>query len=374
MSLYRPTCAVIDLAALHHNYLQIRARAGCAVLAVVKADAYGHGAVAVARALGTFGIDLLGVALLEEAQELRDAGITTPILLLGETFAGQEAALASGAIIPCLSDLASIRRLDEEGRRLGRVLPFHLKIDTGMSRLGLLPTDLARLLAGLAPLTQVRLDGVLSHFALADEPDSPVSAQQEDIFRQALAALRAAGYAPTYIHFSNSAALFSRAMPECNLVRPGITLYGGLPGATFAPQLELQPVMNVRSQIARLKTIPAGTGVSYGHHFVAPRETVLAAIPIGYADGYNRRLTNGEALLRGERVTVVGTICMDWILLDVTAVVDVAVGEQVTLLGRDGDAIISADEWAARIGTISYEVFCAISKRVPRVVVDEVPG
>lgn len=375
MSLSRPTYAAINLSALRHNLQQIRARAGCAILAVVKADAYGHGAVNVAQALGEGGVALLGVALLEEAQELRDAAIITPILLLGETFPGQEAALAEGAIIPCLSDLEAIRRLDAEGDRCDRILPFHLKIDTGMSRLGLLPSELDTLLVGLAKLSHVRLDGMLSHFALADEPDSPVSAQQEKVFRQALDKIRAAGFSPTYVHFSNSAALFSRHLPECNLVRPGITLYGGLPAAAFAAQLDLQPVMNLRSQVARLKTIPAGTGVSYGHHFVAARETVLAAIPIGYADGFNRRLGGcGAALIQGQRVPVIGTVCMDWIMLDVTDLDAVAVGEPVTLLGRDGPEVISADEWAAKIGTISYEIFCGISKRVPRIVVDEVVG
>ena len=186
-------------------------------------------------------------------------------------------------------------------------------------------------------------------------------------FREALGRISAAGLRPRYVHLANSAALFSRELPECNLVRPGIVLYGALPSEDFAGRLDLRPVMSLQSRIAHLKKVPAGTGVSYGHRYVATSEALIAAVPIGYADGYNRLLTNrGEALVRGRRVRVAGTVCMDWTLFDVTGVPDVAVGDRITLLGADGEDAVSAEEWAERIGTIPYEVFCRIGKRVPR--------
>ena len=180
--------------------------------------------------------------------------------------------------------------------------------------------------------------------------------------------MRQAGFAPRWVHLSNSAAIFSLATPECNLVRPGIVLYGGLPAAELAPRLELRPVMNLRSRIVQLKSLPVGAGVSYGHHFHANRPSLIATVPIGYADGYNRLLSNcGEALLRGRRVRVAGRVCMDWTMFDVSDVPGVAVGDEITLLGSAEGGSITGDEWAERIGTISYEVFCGIGKRVPRV-------
>jgi alanine racemase len=179
------------------------------------------------------------------------------------------------------------------------------------------------------------------------------------------------GFSPFYKHIANSAGIYSRALNGCNLVRPGISLYGGLTGGPFAHPFSQQPVMRFVSQVAQLKDVPPGEGISYGHRFVTPKKSRIAAIPVGYADGYNRLLTNrGEVLIHGRRAPVVGTVCMDWILIDVTSFPDVQVGDQVTLLGRDGDDIITAEEWADKVGSITYEVFCNISKRVPRVPVN----
>jgi alanine racemase len=212
------------------------------------------------------------------------------------------------------------------------------------------------------------MEGIISHLALADEPKHPFSDEQLELFRQSLAAVRAAGFSPRHIHLSNSADIFSREIPETNLVRPGIVLYGGLPADHLAGHLDLRPVMSFRSAVAQIKTVPAGTGISYSHRFRAERPTTIAAIPVGYADGYNRLLTNrGEVLVRGQRARITGTVCMDWILVDVTDIPGVQVGDPVTLLGRDNGQVITAEEWAGKIGTISYEVFCLISKRVPRV-------
>lgn len=366
----RPTRAEIDLAALRHNFDQVRRQVGAQrdILAVVKADAYGHGAIAVARTLETAGAAAFAVALIEEGVALRQAGLQRPILVFGAILPGQEAALFDWELTPYLFDLETAHRLDQAARDRGTVLPIHLKIDTGMGRIGFLTGELGEVLRVLATLSGLRLDGVMSHLALADESQSPLNAEQQQVFRHALDQVHRAGFSPRWVHLSNSAAIFSLNTPECNLVRPGIGLYGGLPAAELAPRLELRPVMNLRSQIVQLKSLPIGAGVSYGHHFHASRPSLIATIPIGYADGYNRLLSNcGEALLRGQRVRVAGRVCMDWTLFDVTDVPGVAVGDEITLLGSAPGGVISGDEWAERIGTISYEVFCGISKRVPRV-------
>ena len=367
---HRPTYVEINLAALQHNFRQARRQAGdgCELLAVVKADAYGHGADRVAPALQQAGADLFGVAMVEEGVELRRAGVSRPILVLGGVYPGQEAELLAHELVPVIFDLDTARRLSALALADDRRLSYHLKLDSGMGRLGFRPEELSVTLASLTELPGLVMDGLISHLAVADDPNHPFTVEQAGLFRAALDQVRAAGFAPRHIHLSNSAALFSQQFPECNLVRPGIVLYGGLPAADFAERLDLQPVMSFRTAVAQLKEIPAGTGVSYGHRFIAGRPTRLAAVPVGYADGYSRQLSNvGEVLVRGHRARVAGTVCMDWILIDVTDIPHVAVGDEVTLLGRDNGQTITAEEWAQRIDTINYEVFCQISKRVPRI-------
>ena len=368
-SAFRPTYAEIDLSALRHNFAQARRQAGedRQLLAVVKADAYGHGAVPVARTLEDAGADLFGVALVEEGVELREAGIQSPILILGGTYPGQESLLFDFDLTPSLFDLDLAKRLNAMAFKRNCRCKVHLKLDTGMGRIGFRPEELDAALKVLQGMPGVELDGVFSHLALADEPSDPLTDTQVQRFRDSLTSIREAGFNPSRIHISNSAALFTRELPECNVFRPGIVLYGALPSDWFAGQLDLRPVMHVRSQVAQLKEVPAGTGVSYGHRFATERPSLLAAIPIGYADGYNRLLSNcGEMLIRGRRVRVAGTVCMDWTLVDVTDVPGVQVGDAVTLLGNVDGQQVSAEEWAAKVGSISYEVFCRISQRVPR--------
>ncbi|APG28840.1 alanine racemase [Syntrophotalea acetylenivorans] len=367
---HRPTYVEIDLAALQHNFRQARHQAGdgCALLAVVKADAYGHGADRIAPALQQAGADLFGVAMVEEGVELRRVGVNRPILVLGGVYPGQEPDILANQLVPVIFDLETAYRLNTLALAEGRKLSYHLKVDSGMGRLGFRAEELPATLTALAALPGLAMDGLISHLAVADDPTHPLTAEQVRLFREALRLVRAAGFTPRHIHLSNSAALFSQQFPECNLVRPGIVLYGGLPAPDFAGRLDLQSVMSFRTAVAQLKDIPAGTGVSYGHRFIAERPTRLAAIPVGYADGYSRHLSNvGEVLIRGQRAPVAGTVCMDWTLIDVTDIPCVEVGDEVTLLGRDNGQVITAEEWAQRIDTINYEVFCQISKRVPRV-------
>lgn len=374
MTGFRPTHVEIDLDALRHNFRQVKTQAGPGrrVLAVVKADAYGHGAARVAPALESAGADCFGVAMVEEGLELRRAGVRSPILILGGVYAGQEPEILRHRFVPAIFDLEVARRLDGAASAADQVWPYHLKIDTGMGRVGFRPEELSAVLKELAVLPNLTMSGVISHLALADEPDHPFTDEQIRRFRGLLQEIRQAGFSPGEIHLSNSAALFTRDLPECNLVRPGIVLYGGLPSEHFSDRMDLRPVMSFRTSVVQVKQVPAGTGISYGHRFTAQRDSVLAAVPVGYADGYSRHLSNrGEVLIHGHLVPIAGTVCMDWILIDVTDVPDVAVGDQVTLLGRDNGQWIAAEEWARKIGTISYEVFCQVSKRVPRIYRDE---
>jgi len=367
---HRPTHVEIDLAALRHNLQQVQQQAGPGnrVLAVVKADAYGHGASRVSLTLQQAGVDLFGVAIAEEGMALRNAGIDRPILVLGGVYPGQEQEFFHFRLTPALFCLEAAQRMDRAAAAAGTVCAYHLKIDTGMGRVGFRPEELPEALAILVTLPHLRMEGVISHLALADEPEKPFTDEQLNRFRRCLEQIRQAGFAPEFTHIGNSAAIFTRNIPECNLVRPGIVLYGALPAPCFAGKLDLQSVMSFRTSVAQLKRVPPSTGVSYGHRFITGRETVLAAIPVGYADGYNRLLSNcGEVLVRGRRARVAGTVCMDWTLIDVTDIPDVEVGDQVTLLGRDNGNRISAEEWAERIHSISYEVFCQVSKRVPRI-------
>jgi alanine racemase len=370
--LSRPTRVEVDCNALRFNLSQVRLAVGrdCEILAVVKADAYGHGASTVAPVLAAAGADQFGVALVGEGFDLRSYGIKQPVVVLGGVFPGEEPAVIAHDLQPVLYDLDTARRLDAAVRLTGRTIRCHLKVDTGMGRLGFRPESLGEVLGQLKQLPGIDLHGVASHLALADEPEKPFTAEQFALFQKVVAEVRAAGFAPRYLHIANSAAIYSRELCGCNLVRPGISLYGGLTGTSFEDAVPQRPVMRFLSQVAQLKDVPAGEGISYAHRFVTSKASRIAAVPVGYADGYNRLLTNrGEVLIRGRRAPVTGTVCMDWILVDVTAIPDVAAGDQVTLLGRDGDECISALEWAGKIGTITYEVFCNISKRVPRVFV-----
>lgn len=373
MPVPRPTQVEIDLAALRHNFREIQRTAGadCDVLAVVKADAYGHGVSHIAPALADAGAALFGVALIEEGVELRRLGITRPIVILGGVFPGQEADVLEHRLTPVLYDLSSAQRLSSAASAAGQTIDYHLKVDTGMSRLGFRVELLDQVLPVLKNLPGLNMYGFMSHLAVADEPERTLTGLQHEVFCSVLAKVKACGFLPRYQHIANSAGIFGHKLAGCNLVRPGISLYGGLTGGPYAGTFTQQPVMRFTSQVAQLKDIPSGEGVSYGHRFVTSRHSRIAAVPVGYADGYNRLLTNcGEVLIHGQRVPVAGTVCMDWILVDTTNLPDVQVGDQVTLLGRDGDDIITAEEWADKIGSITYEVFCNISKRVPRVFIN----
>ncbi|BCS55101.1 alanine racemase [Geobacter sp. SVR] len=370
----RPTFAEIDLSALHHNFRTIRSSIPprTEILAVVKADAYGHGFMDICRELENLDVDAFGVAFLAEGIQLRKAGIDRPILLLGGIYPGQERKCVGYNISTTIFSLEQAQALNQAAHKLFRKARIHLKVDTGMGRLGIPHADVPAFLMELKKLSSITMEGLVSHFASADELDESgqyYTRLQAERFAWALAETRKAGFAPRYVHIANSAAALLRDIPDCNLVRPGIALYGAVPSPDFKGKLDLRPVMRLKSRIAMLKWVEPGTTISYARRFTAGDRCLIASVPVGYADGYPRSLTNrGEALVRGERARVAGTVCMDWIMLDVTGIRDVAVGDEVVLIGNDAAGnCIPAEELAQAAGTIPYEIFCGISKRVPRV-------
>jgi len=370
----RPTYAEIDLSALKHNYQLIRSSIPqkTEILAVVKADAYGHGFMDISRELESLGVNAFGVAFLAEGIQLRKSGSDKPILLLGGVYPGQERKCIGYNISTAVFTLEQAQALNVAAGKLFRKAQIHLKVDTGMGRLGVPYHEVPQFLVELKKLPNIALEGLISHFASADELDESgryFTRQQGERFAWALAEIRKAGFKPRYVHIANSAAALLRDIPDCNLIRPGITMYGALPSADFQGKLDLKPVMRLKSRIAMLKWVDAGTTISYARRFTAGQRTLIASVPVGYADGYPRALTNrGEALVRGVRAKIAGTVCMDWLMLDVTGIEGVAVGDTVTLMGPDdAGQCIHAEELAEWADTIPYTIFCGISKRVPRV-------
>lgn len=370
----RPTIAEIDLAALRHNFDLVKRTvpAGYGVLAVVKADAYGHGFMDISRELEALGVTAFGVAFLAEGIQLRKSGIDRPVLILGGVYPGQERKCIGYNLSTALFSLEQARVLDDAAARLYRRARVHVKIDTGMGRLGIAAADAPAFFRALRELRHIELEGIISHFASADELDEEgrrYSDRQAAVFAEVVRDVRSLGLDPRYVHIANSAAAFGMDLPFCNMVRPGIVLYGALPSGDFEGRLDLRPVMRLKSAVAMLKEVEPGTSISYARRYTATERRLIASVPVGYADGYDRILTNrGEVLVRGARGRVTGTVCMDWIMVDVTDIPGVAVGDEVTLLGCDRQGnCVRAEELAEWAGTIPYEIFCGISKRVPRV-------
>jgi alanine racemase len=372
----RPTWAEIDLDALAENLRVIRERVGreVKVMAAVKADAYGHGAVPCARRLETEGVEWFGVALPEEGIELRRVGITKPILCLGGFWEGQQKACLQQSLTPVVYRLDMIESLDRFARDAGVIADVHVKIDTGMGRLGVRSEDVPQFCEALSRFRNIRVDGLMTHLASADDPaQEDFTKGQLERFEFAVKVFRERGFSPSYVHAANSAAAFAYPLSRGNMVRPGATLYG-FSRDVLQPQVEsprLRPVMSLRSRIMLLKTVGKGERLGYGGSFETRRDSLIATIPIGYDDGYRRALSNrGRVIVGGKLAPVVGRVSMDLTLIDVTDVPAVALHDQVTLLGRDGELTITAADVAEAAGTISYEITCGISARVPRIYVN----
>ncbi len=370
----RPTWAEIDLEALAANFQLIKRKVGpgIQVMAVVKANAYGHGAVPCARRLAAEGADWFAVALPEEGIELREAGISQPILCLGGLWDGQAAACIQHRLTPVVYRFDMIEALDRAARDAGVIADVHLKVDTGMGRLGIRFDELDETPPALRRFANLRLDGLMTHFAAADDPTcEALTEDQLARFASAATVFRQAGHELRFLHSANSAGIYSHPDAWGNMIRPGGVLYGlwrdVLPATAQAAQLK--PVMSLHSQIVFLKWVPQGETIGYGCTFEASRKTLVATIPIGYDDGYPRRLSNrSHVLVRGSFASVVGRISMDLTLVDVTGVAGVELGDPVMLMGTEegGQQSITAEELAKTAGMLSYEITCGIGARVPR--------
>ncbi|MDX6303280.1 MAG: Alr-MurF fusion protein [Blastocatellia bacterium] len=368
----RPTWAEIDLDALAENLRVIREQVGSDVnvMAAVKANAYGHGAVPCALRLESEGIDWFGVAMPEEGIELRQAGVTKPILCLGGFWAGQEADCLQQRLTPVVYRLDMIEALDSAARDADVIADVHVKIDTGMGRLGVRNDDVRAFCDSLSRFQNIRVDGLMTHLAAADDPaQEAFTNNQLKRFQQAITLFREKGFVPAFVHAANSAATFAYPQARGNIVRPGGTLYG-FRRDVLPPEFEtsqLRPVMSLRSRIMLLKLVGKGEKLGYGCTFETTRESRIATVPIGYDDGYRRALSNrGRVIVGGSFAPVVGRVSMDLTLIDVTDVPGVSLNDQVILLGSHGALSITAEDLAEAAGTISYEITSGISPRVPR--------
>ena len=376
MAHHRATRAEINLTAFRHNlqnlrkYLDPQTR----IMAVVKADAYGHGAVPCARiAVESGAANYLGAGVIEEGIELRENGLNAPILILGSIFPDEAEDLVRHnlATILCTQPLA--QALSKEAEKQDKTVSVHIKVDTGMNRLGISPENLPALLDQVRNLKNLKIEAVSTHFSSADDEDLSVTQAQLEEFQTALTILQKEGVHTPIVHCANTSALFKFPESHFNMVRPGLILYGVLPSPSLRPVIDqgenpFQPVMQWKSQIILLKPIAKNQPVSYSGSFTTQRDSLIATLPIGYADGLHRMLSNKmDVLIRGRRAPQVGNICMDMILIDVTDIPDVQAGDEVVIFGRQGDEMISVEELAVKGKTIPYEILCSVSKRVPRI-------
>lgn len=365
----------VDLNALSHNVREIKRLISPAtdLMAVVKADAYGHGAVSVAQTALQAGASWLGVATIPEGIELRQAGITAPLLVLGATYTPEQiCAIAQWQLQPTVCTPQQALVFSEILSDTDWVVPVHIKLDTGMSRLGApwqQAAEFVKLIQGLPHLT---IASIYSHLATADSLDQTVMRQQQARFQQAIRTIAQIQPKMPRLHLANSAATLTDPGLHYDMVRVGLGLYGLYPAPHLRHTCHLKPLMQVKARVTQVKTIAAGTGVSYGYKFIADRPLRIAVVGIGYADGVPRLLSNQmQVLIRGQQVRQLGAITMDQMMIDVSSVPNVQAGEIVTVLGRDGDYEITADDWAKAIGTISWEILCGFKHRLPRVTVDQ---
>jgi alanine racemase len=374
----RPVWAEISLQAILHNLRAIRKQVGASrkILAVVKSNAYGLGAVPVAKALQKAGTEWFGVTCANEGVELREAGIRKRILILTGFWPGEEKRLIQNNLTPTVTRVDDLGHLERSARAAGGKsrVRFHLKINTGMNRLGIAADEVDSFARALAACKHIELEGTFTHFASAEDFTAQQTNEQEKVFLACLERLRALGVSPGIVHMANSGAICARPSTWADMVRPGAILYGYY--QSFDPpqkkqevmgQVALQPCLSLRARIISLRNVPLGAGVGYAARFLTKRPSRIAVINAGYADGVVRARTNrGWALVRGKRVPLVGTISMDLTMLDLTDVPEAVLGDVVTIYGKDGDAAIEVSEVAHEIGTVTSDLLCALGRRVPK--------
>lgn len=365
----RPDWAEIDLNAIRANVAELKRVSQARLFtAVVKANGYGHGAVEVAKAAQEAGADWLAVAAVEEGVELRRAGLTAPILVLGYVAPGQADTVLMYDLRVAIFDLELAKALNQWAKPMMRKAKVHIKVDTGMGRVGLMPGRLAEFARSISDLPNLEVEGVFTHFAAADEPGNDYTAQQLERFESALAELEAAGVKPAIRHAANSAGIMLHPSAHYDLVRGGIALYGLPPDPAVDWPVKLTPALSWKARVGMVKWLEPGSSISYGCTYTTTGREQIASLPVGYADGYSRQLSNkGYVLIQGRRCPIVGRVCMDQMLVRVSDDIVAQVGDEVVLIGRQGMDEITAGEMARWIGTINYEVVCAISPRVHRI-------
>jgi alanine racemase len=359
----------VDLKAIAHNVRAIKQHIGPSVelLAVLKANAYGHGAVEIGCAVMEYGADRLAVARVSEGLELREGGVDAPVLVMGYVMPHEiETAIAHDLTLT-VTERETAQALSARAVALGRSLPVHVKVDSGMGRFGVLAKDAVAFVDWLAELPGLALEGVFSHFAVSDLADKTYTRQQLRTFLEVVACLEAAGYHVPVRHVANSAAMLDLPETHLDAVRPGIAVYGLPPSAEVEPTIPLQPALSLKSHVVRVETLPAGASISYGRTYITPRAMRVALVPVGYGDGYHRQASNrGAVLINGQRAPILGRVCMDQFVVDVSRAGPVALNDEVVLLGHQGDDQITAEEIATWTDTINYEVVTALLQRVPR--------
>ncbi|MGG2015502.1 alanine racemase [Bacillus sp. S10(2024)] len=368
----RDTIVEINLDAVKHNVREFKKRVNdenIAMMAAVKANGYGHGAIQVAKAALEAGVSHLAVAFVDEGIELREAGITVPILVLGYT--PEEAVIDAIEydIMITVYRIEDLKNIDCIAERLQKKARIQMKIDTGMSRIGLQEEEVVPFLQELKKMQHVEVEGIFTHYSTADEVDKTYTLMQKDLFEKAVNIAKDMGIHLPFIHSSNSAGTMELNNEFQNMVRVGIGIYGMYPSNEVNHKtVALQPILTLKSKVAHVKRAKQGRGVSYGNTYVATGEEWVATIPIGYADGFSRQLSSkGYALINGMRVPIIGRVCMDQLMLDVTKVMPVHVGDEVVLYGKQGNEEIAIEEVADMLGTINYEVTCMLDRRIPRV-------
>ena len=363
---YRPTWAVINLDNLEHNFFQIKKRlnAKTNILVTVKADAYGHGLVSVSKRLESIGVDFLGVASIDEGIKLREAGIKIPILILGLILKSDILPLFEYELATSVCDEELSRALNSKAFRLGKKLNVHVKVDTGMGRIGVAHYDAYKLVKKIHNLKHLNVEGIFTHFAFADM-NQKFTFYQIDLFDKLLRDLKKAGVGIPLVHAANSMGVLDYKNSHFNMVRPGLVIYGLYPKENM--EINLKPVLELKTKVIFIKKVPAGSGISYGHDYVTDKATKIATLPIGYGDGFPRNLSNkAPVLIRGKRFKMCGKICMDQIMVDVGNT-KVEVGDEVVLIGSQGKSKVTAEELAELSNTIPYEIVCGLGSRIPRI-------
>jgi alanine racemase len=364
----RPTRVEVALGAARHNLAQVRQLTAAKVMPVVKANAYGHGILEMSRFYEAEGVDALAVGFLEEGILLRTNGIELPILVLGGMLSDQAGEFIQYNLIPTVSSMTKAEQMAAAARAQGVLTGVHLKIDTGMERIGVHRENALPFVEQAMELTGIRVDGIYSHFATADLPDDTFAPEQLQAFLDLLDEIEKSGIKIPLRHLANSAGLIRFPEAHLDMVRPGLMLYGCYPAAWLAEQVDLQPVLSLKSQVAYFKVVAAERGISYGHRHVTGFQTRVVTVPVGYGDGYDRGLSNrGEVLIGGKKLPVTGTICMDQFMVDIGPAGSAWNGDEVVLIGNQGEECITVEEIAHTLGTVPWEVLTRLNTRIPRV-------